>query len=46
MRVLGNLLGLDGFEYDDAFQIRDELASQGARPGSLRSGGPDFPARG
>ena len=25
LRVLGNLLELDGFDYDDAFQVRDEV---------------------
>ncbi len=27
LRVLGNLLGLDGFDYDSSEQVRDEIAS-------------------
>ena len=43
LRVLGNLLDVDGFDYDDAFEIRDQLKEQCTSTGA--SGAGDWPAR-
>jgi NADH-quinone oxidoreductase subunit G len=42
-RVLSNLLDVDGFDYDDAFEIRDQLKEQCTSTGA--SGAGDWPAR-
>jgi len=43
LRVLGNLLDLAGFDYDNAFEIRDQLSEQCAALTATSSG--DWPQR-
>lgn len=43
LRVLGNLLELAGFDYDDAFEIRDQLSEQCAALTTTSAG--DWPQR-
>jgi NADH-quinone oxidoreductase subunit G len=43
LRVLGNLLDVGGFDYNDAFEIRDQLKTQCAA--TAVSGAGDWPAR-